>query len=101
MFSLEKAKDGIPAELQDEPQVLSGNIIGSTEDEHNKSQETDEIMTFNLSEPNISLDGSMKKSDAPKLFEDNNDEGEIGESQLMALCSGTFATQAQTGVRDS
>lgn len=46
-----------------------------------------------------SADLSAKKSDTTKLFDDNNDDLEIGESQLMALCSGSFATQYPTDVR--
>lgn len=36
----------------------------------------------------------LNKSETSKLFQDsNNDYGDISESQLMALCSGSFATQ--------
>lgn len=54
----------------------------------NRSQDTDEILAFGL------LTGSsemMKAPEAPKLYEDNDEQ--VDESQLMALCSGTFATQ--------
>lgn len=35
----------------------------------------------------------LNKSDTSKLFPDSNEDDEIGESQLMALCSGAFVTQ--------
>lgn len=39
-------------------------------------------------------DPDSDKKETSKLFEQCNEEyGDIGESQLMALCSGTFATQ--------
>lgn len=82
--------------VTEESQNLHLDLVESTINEHDRSQDTDEIMAFNR-EPSLTdilLESSMTRPDAPKLFEDNNDNGEIGESQLMALCSGTFATQA-------
>lgn len=37
--------------------------------------------------------GGLNKSETSKLFQDSNEDDEIGESQLMALCSGAFVTQ--------
>lgn len=52
----------------------------------NRSHDTDDILAFGLD----SLE-TTKTPEVQKLYEDNDEE--IGESQLMALCSGTFATQ--------
>lgn len=54
----------------------------------NRAQDTDDILAFGLLTGSSEL---MKAPEAQKLYEDNDEE--IGESQLMALCSGTFATQ--------
>lgn len=35
----------------------------------------------------------LNRSETSKLFQDGNEDDEIGESQLMALCSGAFVTQ--------
>lgn len=44
----------------------------------------------------------MNKTETSKLFEEcNNEYGEIGESQLMALCSGEFVTQYPDNVSSS
>lgn len=48
-----------------------------------------EILQLDNSETNAALN----KSETSKLFQDNNEDDEIGESQLMALCSGAFVTQ--------
>lgn len=43
---------------------------------------------------NVTDSESNAKKETSKLFEEcNEDYEEIGESQLMALCSGSFATQ--------
>lgn len=39
------------------------------------------------------VNAALNKSGTPKLFPNGNDDGEIGESQLMELCSGAFVTQ--------
>lgn len=73
-------------ESQDiQPKVTQNDFVPS---DMNRSQDTDEILSFGLFSGSS---GTMKAPEAPKLYEDNNEE--IGESQLMALCSGTFATQ--------
>lgn len=53
----------------------------------NQSADIDDILALNKSSD------SLKQLSAPKLFENENDDEEIGESQLMALCSGAFVTQ--------
>ncbi|XP_031632211.1 claspin isoform X2 [Contarinia nasturtii] len=50
--------------------------------------ESEILQLSNLTDPE-----SNKKDSSTKLFEEFNEDEEIGESQLMALCSGTFATQ--------
>lgn len=39
------------------------------------------------------INSALNKSGTPKLFQNTNDDDDIGESQLMALCSGAFITQ--------
>lgn len=39
------------------------------------------------------MGAGLNKSDTSKLFQNSNEDEEIGESQLMALCSGAFETQ--------
>lgn len=36
---------------------------------------------------------ALNKSETFQLFQDSNEDEKIGESQLMALCSGAFVTQ--------
>lgn len=53
-----------------------------------------EILQLDNSESNAALN----KSETSKLFQDNIEDDEIGESQLMALCSGAFVTQCPENV---
>lgn len=54
-----------------------------------------EILQLDNSEPNAELN----KSETSKLFQDSNEDDEIDESQLMALCSGAFVTQYPENVQ--
>lgn len=56
---------------------------------HDMSALESEILQLDNSESNAALN----KSETSKLFQDSNEDEEIGESQLMALCSGAFVTQ--------
>lgn len=56
---------------------------------HDMSALESEILNLDNSESNAALN----KSETSKLFQDNNEDDDIGESQLMALCSGAFVTQ--------
>lgn len=61
---------------------------------HDLSALESEILQLNT-QANSELNKSeMNRTETSKLFEDDKNEyGEIGESQLMELCSGSFATQ--------
>lgn len=95
IFSIQNANHFLEKAAEEDPTVKESQDIqpkGTQDDfalsDINRSHDTDDILAFGL------LTGSldtMKAPEASKLYEDNNEE--IGESQLMGLCSGTFATQ--------
>lgn len=63
----------------------SSNIINS----HDLSALESEILHLNSQ-----ADPDCSRKESSNLFETiNREDEEIGESQLMALCSGSFATQ--------
>lgn len=70
------------------PREADGPIADSQSESELQCLES-EILKLNGSSTDI--ESSRKENST--LFLDGNENDEIGESQLMALCSGSFATQ--------
>lgn len=89
-------------DAEDDNQIA--HDISETAENHSTNQALDEsFRTINSHELSaleseiLQLDNEinigLNKSETSKLFQDSNEDDEIGESQLMALCSGAFVTQ--------
>lgn len=63
------------------------------------TQEILSELSLDVPQTNNFVNTEASKDETSKLFDETNQEyEEIGESQLMALCSGAFATQLPKSV---
>lgn len=75
-------------EIQASHQTLDESFKTTNNDTNDLSALESEILQLD-NESNVGLN----KSETSKFFQDSNADDEINDSQLMALCSGSFATQ--------
>lgn len=100
----------VPTDAVEGDNPIAENLSESIEIQSTNQAQDESFKTINshdmsvLESEILQLDNesivALNKSEAPKLFQDSNEDDEIGESQLMALCSGAFVTQYPGNVSD-